>query len=385
MTEKTSGNFLESERKNTDDSLDAERTKTNSSLLNAREKTENQIDSEVQADRSKADVAKATARSEVDARNIGKSNPKTEGRVNNERARADDAMKTERSKVDAVIGHERELKSALMTKLLEQERLLTDTNLSHERSCTDEEVSSAAVKLTSEIDLHAKTKTSLTSRDEFVAIVSHDLKNPIGAAYSCAKMLLEDPSYAIDGELKHWVSFIKRNIDTSLRLIGDLLDLERIAVGKLHVAKRPTLLEPLLNEAVESYSHVAKDKTISLTVTDCDSNLEANLDRDRIAQVLSNLIGNSMKFTPKSGSVLVTATCDAKDLIVSITDNGPGIDDAKKMQIFERFAQLNAKDRQGLGLGLYISKMLVEAHGGRLWVDSKLGEGSAFSFAIPLT
>jgi len=100
-------------------------------------------------------------------------------------------------------------------------------------------------------------------------------------------------------------------------------------------------------------------------------------------QVLSNLIGNALKFTPSGGSITLNANLGETEGEVSVCDTGPGIPEGKKDYIFDRFAQLRSKDRTGLGLGLYISKMLIEAHHGRLWVESKVGEGSTFYFAIP--
>lgn len=383
MTEKVSNQF-KSERKSTDDSLDAERTKTNVSISDAREKAENQIDDAVQAQRTKADNIKDAERLDFDSNHSPSNNATADDLVNKERNLADKAMKSERNQADASIEREREIKRALIAKLLEQERLLTDSNLSHERSCTDAEVLKAADKLLNEINLHSKTKSSLTTRDEFAAIVSHDLKNPIGAAFTCSKMLLEDSSYRnLDPEVKHWITIIKRNVETSLRLITDLLDLERIAIGKLHVAKAPNLLAPLLEEAVETFSLTAKSKEITLQLKDCDAGIEGNFDRDRIAQVLSNLLGNATKFNHHRGEITVSCKHTDSDLVVSVADNGPGIEETKLLEVFERFAQINSKDRQGLGLGLYISKMLVEAHGGRLWVESKMGIGSTFSFSIP--
>lgn len=106
-------------------------------------------------------------------------------------------------------------------------------------------------------------------------------------------------------------------------------------------------------------------------------------DKDRISQVLSNLIGNALKFTPTGGEVCVAVVENEEHIEVSVADNGPGIPDDQKNRIFERFAQLGNKDRSGIGLGLYISNSLIESHQGKLWVDSILGEGSKFTFALP--
>jgi signal transduction histidine kinase len=110
-------------------------------------------------------------------------------------------------------------------------------------------------------------------------------------------------------------------------------------------------------------------------------------DRSRVVQVLSNLIGNAIKFTPAQGRIRVSCTrtgLESNDVQVSVSDTGPGIAPEKIDTIFERFSQINSQDRRGIGLGLYIAKMMVEEHPGRIWVESKLGEGSTFHFTLPL-
>lgn len=268
--------------------------------------------------------------------------------------------------------------------LLEQERELTDQNLKVERTRTDSEVHQATNLLSDEIAEHSKTKISLTTRDEFVAIVSHDLRNPIGAASSCAEMLLEDPAYqGMDVKVKNWIEFIKRNVDTSLRLIGDLLDVERMAQGKFELKPEKHNIGQITRETIESFAATASAKNILLRALPSDIAGDIVCDRDRIMQILSNLISNALKFTPDGGSVTIKAKTSEAEVQISVTDTGPGIPEEKLEQIFERFTQLGSNDRKGLGLGLYISKMLVEAHNGRLWIQSKTGEGSTFFFTIP--
>jgi signal transduction histidine kinase len=112
--------------------------------------------------------------------------------------------------------------------------------------------------------------------------------------------------------------------------------------------------------------------------------LSARCDRDRVSQVLSNLLGNAIKFTPSGGTVtLAAAPSPEGGVTVSVSDTGPGVPDALRERIFERFWQIGKPDRQGLGLGLYISKMIVESHGGRIFVDSAAGKGSTFRFTLP--
>ena len=231
---------------------------------------------------------------------------------------------------------------------------------------------------------HTKTKASLTTRDEFLAIVSHDLRNPIGAISSCMEMLLEESvERKIDKETRSWIELAKRNADSSLRLINDILDMERIAEGKLELEVTRCDIGKLIKETMDSFVHAAAAKNVLLRCVPTVITETLDCDRDRLVQVLSNLIGNALKFTPEGGKIVLKAEGAAADVTISVRDTGIGIHDEKKDQIFEKFTQLGSKDRRGLGLGLHISKMLVEAHGGKLWVESKLGEGSLFSIKLP--
>ena len=384
--------FLEAERQKTDDSLTAERDKTTDSLTDAIEKTERQTDKVVEKERIAADQTTSLLRAQADAhRNMerllghdGKHAQKNDDhRLLDERRRADAAVERERARVDGAIDRERDIKSEIESRLLDQEREQTDKNLLVERTRTDSEVQLASNLLSDEIAEHSKTKISLTTRDEFLAIVSHDLRNPIGAISTCAEMLLEHSSYKeMDKEIKEWIEFIKGNADTSLRLIGDILDMERIAEGKLELNLKQHCIGHIIRESMQSFVHTAAAKTVLLRVVSSDISGDVVCDHDRIMQVLSNLIGNALKFTPEGGTIGLNASLSETEVEVCVRDTGPGIPEDKKDYIFDRFAQLGSKDRTGLGLGLYISKMLIEAHQGRLWVQSKVGEGSTFYFAI---
>lgn len=195
---------------------------------------------------------------------------------------------------------------------------------------------------------------------------------------------MEDPAFREFGaKARSSVELIKRNIDTSLRLIADLLDMERIEGGKLQLTLKKHDIGQIIQETIESFAHVALAKSIELRTSSAVMSGEVFCDKDRIMQVLSNLIGNALKFTPKDGSITLGAIFNEEAVQVFVCDTGAGIPEEKRLQIFERYAQLGVNDRVGLGLGLYISKMLVEAHHGRLWVISKLGNGSTFNFTIP--
>lgn len=386
--------FLPSERQKTDESLIVERDKTNESLLKSRETTEKQVDQNVVEERAQADKKTITSRQAADAdrdsdRNAENYDPRDERknsdeRLQAERRHADIAIDLERKRVDEAIDKEREMKSALASRVLERERQITDKNLKDERFQTDNEVHSSSGLLESEVSEHQKTKTDLTSRDELLAIVSHDLRNPIGAASMCAGLLLDDPEFAeMNPEVKYWITFIKRNVDASLTLIADLLDVERVSQGKLRVVPADSDIGELVTDTVETFKHAAAAKSVDLNTVPLKMKCDVYCDPNRIRQVLSNLIGNAIKFTPEGGSVHVAIELETETVRFSVTDTGAGIPKEKSEQIFQRFAQIGAKDRTGLGLGLYISKMLVEAHHGKIWVESAPDKGSRFIFTIP--
>ncbi len=380
--------FLNIERKKTNESLNAERDKTNESLTDVREKTEKKTDNLLEADRVSVDQSVAASRKKSDLRenesldSSDKSNRYKQ--LQSERRVADQATQLERVRSDAAHVKERDSKDELVNEFLEREREKTDKNLSFERTRADSEFEQHSSLLSAEIAMHLKTKTSLTSRDEFLAIVSHDLKNPIGIASSCAAMLLEDDSFKEMGsEIRSWIQVIKRNNDMALRLISDLLDMEQVAEGKLQIKLGRHNIGQIIRESIESFGQLATAKKITLKFISPEVSGEILCDRDRIMQVISNLIGNAVKFTPDGGSISINASFSESELQVSVSDTGPGIPVDKKEKIFERFVQLSRNGRKGLGLGLHISKMLIEAHKGRLWVQSEIGHGSNFIFALP--
>lgn len=380
--------ILPNERQKTDESLNLEREKTNQSLLKARHNTEEDTDKTVVDERAEADEATTESRKKADEhRDTARNSPNydikdelkgSDERLLKERKLADVAIELERKRVDITIEHERELKSEMAIRVLERERKITDRNLGDERFKTDTLVMKAATA-------HSVTQTALTSREEFLAIVSHDLRNPIGAAASCAEMLLEDAAFEqLDPEVKHWVHFMKRNVDASLRLISDLLDVERISQGKVILNPKTMCIGDIVRESVETYVLAASAKTILLRTIPADLKCEVFCDPDRVRQVISNLVSNAVKFTPDGGIITINIKPETDLVRISILDTGPGIPKEKLLQIFDRFAQLASKDRTGLGLGLYISKMLIEAHGGQLSVESTVGVGSNFKITLPL-
>lgn len=385
-------NSFRNDRKNTDDSLGVEREKTNKSIVFANIAKEKQIDRNVEEERKGVDqdIVRARAQADSDRELIPLTTVAEEKKLeinedilSDERSRIDLAMEQERSRADEAVYQERENKEIIEKQLLQEERENTDAFLAAERTSTDAVVSNATEKLSIEISEHFKTSVSLTTRDEFLAIVSHDLRNPLGAVSSGTELLLDESAQRnLSSDTVSLLRLIKRNVDTASRLIADILDVESMAAGKLNLEFKVCDICAIMSDAVNSVAHLAKDRNITIeqSITpDCS----ITCDHTRISQILSNLLGNAIKFTPEGGHIDLTARWTDGHLLILVKDSGPGVPEEKKNKIFEKFAQIGSKDRRGLGLGLYISKVLVEAHGGKLWVESSADKGSTFCIQLP--
>jgi signal transduction histidine kinase len=331
--------------------------------------SEHQADVNRDAERVVADKAKRQSRSDSDASRD--SDRADVGRSGAERqAGGDERLRVERETSDEAI---------------DAERTRTDAATEMGRTHHHTSAKSSADLLSREQESHRKTQTALTTREEFLAIVSHDLRNPLNHISMAAQNLFEEPGEEKD--VKEVAASIQRSAGEMLRLIQDLLDIERVAIGKLVLHYAEHDVSEIIREVVGDFQRDAASKQITLTAkseAECD---DAACDRSRVVQVLSNLIGNAIKFTPAKGEICVSCVQtgpERKDLQVSVKDTGPGIAPEKIKTIFERFSQINSQDRRGIGLGLYIAKMMVEEHPGRIWVESKLGEGSTFHFTLPL-
>ena len=222
---------------------------------------------------------------------------------------------------------------------------------------------------------------AVRARDEVLAVVSHDLRNPIGTI-AAAVELMSDDSVPPERQEEH-LEIIGRAADRANRLIQDLLDVATIEAGRLSVrTKRVDLVE--LVEEVGSQMRLGADlEGVDLSV-DVPADLPAvEADRDRILQVMSNLIGNGLKFTPSGGQVTVAAERTPDGVSVTVSDTGPGIEPEMEEHLFDRFWRGHGANLRGAGLGLAIVKGILEAHGTQVDVETEVGRGSAFSFTLP--
>ncbi|MBX2989110.1 MAG: HAMP domain-containing histidine kinase [Bdellovibrionaceae bacterium] len=229
------------------------------------------------------------------------------------------------------------------------------------------------------------------ARKEIVEVVAHDLRNPLSLIrmslirMSLIRMSLEvlsDPENDEDnGEV---LGIAQRGVKQAFELIGLILDHARLETGGLIIQRHPCDLKEFLNEQSVLFTGLCAEKKIKLEI-DCSTLRDMiPCDRVRISQVLSNLIGNAVKFSPKESRIIVSAeTLDDGHVVVSVRDHGRGIPAEAKQRIFDRYWQTGKGEYSGIGLGLAISKGIVEAHGGRIWVEDADGAGSLFYFSMP--
>jgi len=219
--------------------------------------------------------------------------------------------------------------------------------------------------------------------DEMLAMVAHDLRNPLNSISMASQLLLSDP--ALDAEVaRRTVHMMQRAANRMNRLIGDLLDARQIESGRFLVEMRSELPSAVVRDAIDMLQPIAASKGQRLD-TAIEPDLPAvPLDGARIQQVISNLVGNAIKFSPAGSVITMSAQRRAGALRISVADTGPGILPDELPRIFDRYWQGKGRARGGLGLGLAIAKAIVEAHGGCLGVSSEPGAGTTFYFDVPL-
>jgi signal transduction histidine kinase len=207
-----------------------------------------------------------------------------------------------------------------------------------------------------------------------LAIVSHDLRAPLATILLHAENLEEQPSSRKAGEA------IRHSAQLMNRLIGDLLDASSINAGQLALELDVHSVRDVVEEALQMFRRKAAAREVELEAKVIDARIRC--DRDRIVQVLTNLIANSLKFTPRGGLVRVEARRTAREIELAVEDTGSGIQPEQVPKLFERFGRTHAR-REGVGLGLFIARGIIAAHGGTIGVVTAVGKGSRFSFALP--
>jgi len=245
-----------------------------------------------------------------------------------------------------------------------------------------EEIAHRAALAIDNARLYQHATRATRTRDELIAAVSHDLKNPLATMVMTAELLAR--SEAPDEKRRRWVESLRRSADAMKHLIEDLLDIARIEAGRLTIEEQRCAVGPLLAEALDLMQPLAQQKRLRIERRVPGREVYLRCDRPRILRVLSNLIGNSIKFTSEGGAITIRAELADREVRFSVTDTGSGIAADEVPHIFERFWQARKTARLGAGLGLAIAKGIVEAHTGRIWAQSEVGKGSTFFFTLPL-
>jgi signal transduction histidine kinase len=349
------------ERAQTDESLRIERERVDDALADQLSLVEETADAVISKARARADEVVAAARAKVDQHSPSrKSNQRSPGILERERAVEDSAVREERATADETLRAER----AEHVALASSEREETDRDLSGER---------------------AKSDDAVATRDEFLGVVGHDLRNLLSAMVGSAALIAEAVSQ--ENHLEHVLTQarrIQRAGSRMNRLIGDLVDVAIIEAGMLAVTREHSDPAHVVAEAVETFQTHASVSGVSLVADICLPSSLVPFDPARVLQVLTNLLSNAIKFTPAGGKVLLRVERIEDELCFSVSDTGQGIPADKLEAVFQRFRQINTGDRRGVGLGLYISKCIVQGHGGRIWAESSVGKGSTFRFTLPI-
>ncbi len=232
--------------------------------------------------------------------------------------------------------------------------------------------------------LYDAAQRAIKSRDDLLATVSHDLRSPLGSILFCAEELqAELPD--IDAAVASKIAVVIRSSAKQMEvLIRDLLDIASIESGHLRIAAAAVPVADLLGEVVEALRPAAQARRVRLEL-DAD-NLEdvVACDKNRVHQIYTNLVGNALKFSSGKNLIVLRARRSGREVTFSVVDNGPGIAQDQLGRVFDRFWRADDKSLSGVGLGLAICRGIVEQHGGRIWVESKVGEGTTFSFTLPL-
>jgi signal transduction histidine kinase len=218
-----------------------------------------------------------------------------------------------------------------------------------------------------------------------LGIVSHDLRNPLSAIAMCAKVLRDDDGQMGAAERESLLTTIVQSADWMNRLIQDLLDVASIEAGRLSLERARQSAIALVSQAVRMFEVEASQRRLRLEVSTPPDLPPMLVDASRIVQVLGNLLNNALKFTPDGGRILVGAEAKGGNVVFFVADSGPGIPLADQPSVFDRYwHSRRTANKRGTGLGLSIAMGIVEAHGGRIWIESTPGEGATFLFSVPV-
>jgi len=285
-----------------------------------------------------------------------------------------------------------EFRSALYVPMLQDGQpigMMTFASATHRYVPDDvpsvEELARRATLAVENARLYEAARQATRGRDEVLAVVSHDMRNPLHTILLGTGAALE--ILPADSPVRKTLDSVRRAALRGERLIRDLLDVTRLESNRMQLEREPVAVGALLNEAADSVAATALEQGITVTVVadgaGC-AGTEVMADHHRALQVLDNLLSNAIKFTGRGGEVRIGARIVDGEAQLQVADNGPGIPLDQQQFMFRRFWQSRRADRRGIGLGLTIAKGIVDAHGGRIWLESEPGKGTTFTFTLPI-
>lgn len=394
MAKKRKKKPLHADRGRTDRSLRAERLATDRFASDSGRATQRKADSARRSEREAADRDLSRGRKSTDAARARGSRKRASREVEAERrvaARfltrerhlADEALARQRRHADSTLARERKELRETERKLIDRERLRTDRHLGEERGHTDEAFQAAELRLALAKTGHEKAVAALELRDEFLAILSHDLRSPLNViAINAARVGQRVPEGEGASQIRGLCSQIEASVKRVGHMVDDLLDAEHMALGNLRLPRKLGDLREVVRESVALMEPVLSAQEMSLQAALPDSPVAVAFDHDRILQVFLNLLGNAIKFTPRGGKIWLGMETDDGSVRVTVSDTGPGVPIEQRRRIFRRFTQ-GTRDKGGTGLGLYIAQRIIEAHAGKIGVEPRSGMGSTFFFVLP--
>ncbi|TRZ95598.1 sensor histidine kinase [bacterium] len=265
---------------------------------------------------------------------------------------------------------------------LENARLFENTWRAHQ------ELEKKVTERTQELTLVLEEVKKINKRKtDFVSSVSHELRTPLTSIKGYASILLAGKLGSLPEDVRLRLEKINRHSDELVQFINDLLDIARIESGRMTMKKEPLDLNKMLEEVADLLSVQIKDKQITFTVNIAKDLPAANADHNQIRRVFINLINNAIKFTPPSGKISVSAQKVNQDIKIDISDTGCGMNEKEQTGLFQEFYRVDNPINQlskGTGLGLALVKNIVEAHNGKIWITSKVDQGSTFTFTLPV-
>jgi two-component system phosphate regulon sensor histidine kinase PhoR len=225
-------------------------------------------------------------------------------------------------------------------------------------------------------------------KDDFVSIASHELRTPMTAIKSYLWMAL-NKAKDIDPKMKGYLTIASVSTDRLIKLVANMLTISRIEGKRLQLVVKEFVLQDLIQHVSDELSIKAKEQKIHFEIVVPKKKIAITGDSDKLHEVIQNLVGNSLKFTPAGGSITISAKVAGKEVEVSVRDTGPGMSKEDQTKLFQKFGLMGSSysktsNASGTGLGLYITKQILAMHKGHIWVESELGQGSTFRFTLPL-